>query len=130
MRAADGTSAPAQEDISGQIELFLLDAGSWVPTSAIQQAFGVPERLLRQDGDRSGLLDHFAVSSTRNGASGYIHHRHLPTAEWLPIKHRLRRHAISELRRARSWDQARRNIVHGPRGFRHETHTGQALLPL
>lgn len=91
---------------AAQIEMRLLTAGGWVPTREICQEFGIAERALRQAGERPGMLDAFAVSSTRAGQSGYIHHTHLPTADWLPIKHRLRRHAIAELRRARTWTLA------------------------
>jgi hypothetical protein len=115
--------------LATQIEMHLLAAGGWVSTRDICARFGIAERRLRQDAARPGLLDAFAVSSTREGQSGYIHHRHLDTPDWLPIKHRLRRHAISELRRARSWDRARRNI-HTGQHPRIERHTGQAILAL
>lgn len=83
--------------VVAEIEIFLLESNGWVPTPVICSKFAIPARLLRQDKDRPGLLDHFAVSSTKNGQNGYCHHKHLPTADWLPIKHRLRRHAIGEL---------------------------------
>jgi hypothetical protein len=118
------------EAIAAQIEHFLLDAGGWVSTAEIRARFAVPERLLRQDGDRPALLDGFAVSSTRSGASGYIHHRHLPTSEWLPIKHRLLRHALGELRRVRAWSRARCRLCAGLPGRLVEAHTGQLLLPI
>lgn len=96
--------------LASEIEAWLLELGSWVPAAAIVERFGVPERQLRADGVRPGLLDAFAVSSTRNNHSGFIHHKFLPTADWLPIKHRLIKHALGELRRARAWDAARRRI--------------------
>lgn len=117
-------------DLAQQIELYLLDQGTWIPTRDICTRFDIPERLLRQDGRRPGLLDHCAVSSTCGGQSGYIHHRFLPTDQWLKIKHRLRRHAIGEMRRVRRWDRSRHNILTGPRDGLSEAHTGQLLLPV
>jgi len=111
-----------------QIETHLLAAGGWVPTGQICEVFQITERSLRQAGERPGLLDQFAVSSTRQNQSGYIHHRFLPTADWLPIKHRLRRHAIAELRRVRRWDQARKHCLTGKRPYQTERHTGQLVF--
>jgi hypothetical protein len=116
-------------DLALQIEQHLLAAGGFVPTGEICERFPITARALRQAGDRPGLLDAFAVSSTKSGEHGYIHHRHLPTREWIRIKHRLRRHAISELRRARAWDRARRNCT-TRRPMPHERHTGQLIMAL
>ena len=111
-----------------EIEIYLLAERGWVPTPDICLRFSIPARLLRQDGPRPGLLDHFAVSSTKNGQNGYCHHKYLPTADWLPIKHRLRRHAIGELCRVRAWDRARHNCLTGKQPNQVERHTGQATL--
>jgi len=119
---------PAQ--LASQIELFLLDRGGWVPVAEICQRFGVAPRLLRQDGARRGLLDRCAVSSTRNGDSGFCHHRFLPTADYLPVKHRILRHAVAELRKVRAWESARRNCLSGRPPLRYEAHTGQSFLPI
>lgn len=119
---------PADNSIARQIELHLLAAGDWISTADLCARFGIKERALRQDGRRPGLLDQFAVSSTRGGESGFIHHRHLPTPAWLPIKHRLRRHAISELRKLRAWTKARARCLTGLRPDLREVHTGQGLL--
>lgn len=113
---------------AAQIEIFLLTRATWVSTREICGHFDLPERALRADGERPGLLDGFAVSSTRGGESGYIHHRYLPPAEWLPIKHRLRRHAIAELRKVRAWDRGRQNTLAGKRPDLRELHTNQLLL--
>jgi hypothetical protein len=121
------------QDPSGlarQIEVFLLDRAGWVPVTEICSRFGIKERLLRQDGSREGLLDHCAVSSTQNGESGLCHHRFLPTSAWLPVKHRLLRHSISQIRKVRKWDRCRHNILIGRPPVRYEAHTGQALLPV
>jgi hypothetical protein len=116
------------DQLAAQIEIFLLTKGTWVPTAEICERFSIKERMLRQDGRRAGLLDCFAVSSTRGGESGFIHHRHLETAAWLPIKHRLRRHAVAELRKLKAWTQARARCLTGKRPDLQEVHTGQGLL--
>lgn len=114
--------------LAAQIEIHLLAQGGWVPVQDICNRFALKERALRQDGHRPGLLDAFAVSSTRGGESGYIHHRHLPTTEWLKIKHRLRRHALAELRKLRAWTTGRHNCLTGKKPILQERHTGQLLL--
>jgi hypothetical protein len=116
-------------DLQSEIESFLLGLASWCPAEVIVERFGVPERRLRADGRRPGLLDGFAVSSTRNGANGYIHHKFLPTEEWLPIKHRLRKHAVAELRRVKVWSQARARVLM-PAPQPTERHTGQLVMAL
>lgn len=114
--------------LAHQVEIFLLSRGGWVPVQDICTRFAVRERALRQDGDRPGLLDGFAVSSTRAGESGFIHHRYVPTPDWLKVKHRLLRHAIGELRKVRAWDRGRQNTLTGKRPQLAEVHTGQLLL--
>jgi hypothetical protein len=116
------------QDLAHRIEIHLLQAGGWVSTRLLCQVFQISERSLRQTGTRPGLLDAFAVSSTRSDQAGYIHHKFLPTREWLPIKHRLRRHAIAELRRVRRWDIARKNCLTGKHPFQTERHTGQLVF--
>jgi hypothetical protein len=116
-------------DTAADIERWLLDLASWVPASAICERYGIPERQLRADGRRPGLLDEFAVSSTRNGHNGYIHHKYLPTEEWLPIKHRLRKHAVAELRRVKVWTRARARVL-SPAPAPAEAHTGQLVMSL
>lgn len=117
-------------DLVTQIEIHLLTTGTWVPTADLCSRYHINERALRAAGGRPGPLDHFAVSSTRHGTHGFIHHRHLPTNEWLPIKHRQLRHAISELRKVRTWAKSRHNILTGPQKSLQELHTHQTLLPL
>ncbi len=113
---------------AAQIELFLLAAGTWVPTAEICARFGIKQRLLRADKDRPGLLDEFAVSSTRNGESGFIHQNNLPTPQFLAIKHRITRHAIGEIRKVRTWTQARTRCLTGKRPELVEKHTGQLVM--
>jgi hypothetical protein len=89
-----------------EIEAFLLQAGGWVSREALVERFDVNERSLRAKGRRPGLLDGFAVSCSDGG---FIHHKFLPTDEWLQIKHRMRRHAVAELRKTKRWDEGRQN---------------------
>ncbi|MEI6494386.1 MAG: hypothetical protein WCO94_17705 [Verrucomicrobiota bacterium] len=116
------------DSLAAEIEALLLSAGGFVPTRQICERFGIPERRLRQDDDRPGLLDEFAVSSTREKQSGYIHHKFLPTSDWLPIKHRLLGHGVAEIRRVRKWEAARRNCLTGKRPGLVERHTGQLVF--
>ncbi len=113
---------------AAQIELFLLAKGTWVPTAEICARFNLRERALRQDGKRPGICDAFAVSSTRNGESGFCHHRFVEKPDWLAIKHRLLRHAVSELRKVRAWDRGRQNCLSGCRPELVEKHTGQLVM--
>lgn len=117
-------------DLATQIEIHLLTIGTWVPTTELCDRYGINQRALRAVGRRPGLLDHFAVSSTRQGTHSYIHHRYLPTKDWLPIKHRLLSHALAEIRKARLWTKSRHNILTGPQKSLKEYHTHQALLSL
>lgn len=116
-----------------QIDTWLRSAeqNRWVPGEEICERFGVSERHLRADADRAGLLDDFAVSSSKPGAHGFKHHCWLPTAEWLPIKHRLRRHAIAEFRKVGRWDRGRTHCLttaRTPRPVLIERHTGQTCF--
>lgn len=116
-------------DLALQLDTWLRTQPRWVPASEICERFGVTQRDLRRDGHRPGLLDTIAVSSTQPGRAGYMHHAHLPTADWLPIKHRMRRHAIGELRRVRAWDRGRRNVLTTtPDDHLIERSTGQLLF--
>jgi len=116
------------DDLENQVEAFLLSVGGWVSKLQICDRFGIPERRTRADDDRPGLLDNFAVSSTREGQSGFIHNKFLPTKDYLPIKHRIKRHAIGELRKTRRWDAARSNCLTGKRPGMMERHTGQLVF--
>lgn len=114
-------------DLALQIDTWLRTQSRWVPASEIAERFGLRERLLRADGDRDGLLDDFAVSSTAGGAHGFKHVRLLTTSEWIKAKRKMRRHGLRELRKTIRWDRARyreRTFVPAPM----ELITGQLLL--
>lgn len=113
-------------NLSSQIELYLLERADWVPVKDICIKFGVDQRALRATGKTPGLCDTFAISSN----AGYKHASLINSQEYLSHKHRLRKHAIQELRKARRWDQARKNCLYGMKPSQIERHSGQILLPL
>jgi len=114
--------------LADQIEAYLQTAAGFVSKRQICERFDIPERLTRADDKRPGLLDGFAVSSTREGQSGFIHHDFLPNPEWIPIKHRLLRHGIAEFRKVRRWTAARKRCQTGKRPEMMERHTGQMVF--
>jgi hypothetical protein len=116
------------DSLTQEIEAYLRAEGGWVSKRQICERFGIPERRTRADDDRPGLLDDFAVSSTCEGQSGFIHNDFLPTADYLPIKHRIKRHAIGELRKTRRWDAARKNSFVGNFPDQLERFSRQATL--
>ena len=83
--------------------------------------------MLRADGDRDGLLDNFAVSSTRGNEHGFIHINHLSRPDYIRAKRRLRKHGIRELRKVRRWEQARSRARIGLDPCA-ERHTGQLVF--
>ena len=115
-------------NLAARIELYLLQAGGFVPTREICERFEIAERNLRAKGGEAGLLDDFAVSSTAQGQSGFIHHRHLPEEAFSSIAGRIRQHGIAELRKIKHWKQARHNVLTGKRPDLREVHSGQMLL--
>ena len=116
-------------NLAPRIELYLLQKQGWVSASEICQHFEISdERKLRGKDGKPGILADFAASSTRQGESGYCHHRFLTTAEWLPVKHRIKRHSVSQMRSIRHQDNARHNILTGKRPDLREVHGGQGLL--
>lgn len=118
---------PVLRALARQIELHLLDRGDWVSVQDLCTRFAIRSRLLRADGDRDGLLDDFAVSSTRGNEHGFIHINHLGAADYIRAKRRLRKHGIRELRKVRRWEQARARARIGLNPPA-ERHTGQLLL--
>jgi len=115
-------------NLAARLNLYLLQAKGWVSAREICEHFGLNERQLRGKHGTPGILAEFAASSTRQGESGYCHHRYLSTKEWLPIKHRIMRHSVSQMRSIRFQDTARHNILSGRRPDLLEIHSGQMLL--
>lgn len=114
-------------DLALQIDTWLRTQHRWVPADEICERFGLRKRLLRADGDRDGLLDDFAVSSTAGDAHGFKHVRLLTTTEWIKAKRKMRLHGVREIRKTIKWDRARyRERTNVPIPM--ELATGQTLL--
>lgn len=96
------------------IEAFLVEQGGWVASRTICERFGLNERELRAKGREAGLLDGFAVSSTRQGEHGFCHHRYVSREEFIRAKHRLKRHALAEIRKVRLWEHGRQRCLATP----------------
>jgi len=110
------------------LENYLIKRADWVPADEICKVFDVSERALRAVGDTPGLCTRFAIS----GPKGFKHVSIATRAEYLRAKHRLRRHAISELVRARDLDRRRQSAIRAikrpPLVF--ERDSGQVLLSI
>jgi len=107
-------------------EAVLYAEGGWVSASDLARLLGVSERDLRQTGSKPGLVSGFAVS----GDKGYKHVAHASTVEWLAFRHRLWRHIVAEMRRVRTMQKRRREVlVASPRSvFKFEADSGQGVL--
>jgi hypothetical protein len=91
----------------------------WVPTAALMDSLGVKsERELR--GNDSPLYNE-AISKV----GAYCHVSRAETHEWLTYKHRILRHALSELRRLRRMEKARRAVAWNAVPYNVEPDTGQ-----
>lgn len=114
-------------DLSGLIEQFLLDRGTWVSALEICERFGVRERALRQLNDRPGLCTAYAISSSKKGLK---HIDLATTSEWLEFKHALRKHGISELVRVRALDRRRAQVIKSTQRppIRYEKDTKQLVM--
>jgi len=114
---------PNNDHLSPLIERHLFDSRKWVTTDEICARFNVTPRALRTVGTRPGLASAFAISSDK----GYRHIEHSSRLEWRVFKHRLRRHAIAELRRVSVLQRARNRQTIQRRGATLEKETGQLL---
>jgi hypothetical protein len=97
------------EEIKECIEQYLLTAPGegWVKSAALCERFAITERQLRKVGDQDGLCSDFAISSDK----GFKHIARASTREWLAFKHRMKRHGIGELVRARNLDRRRSSVL-------------------
>jgi len=109
-----------------RIEQLLLDRKDWVQAEELCTIFGVQERQLRAIGHTPGLLDLFAVSSHL----GYRHVATLDIDDFAKARHRLRRHAAAQFKKARRWSLARSRSLIGLAPTQIERHSGQSILPL
>ncbi len=116
------------EELKEAIESYLLDAPGtgWVKSDELCERFDIKPRQLRAVGDCPGLASEFAIS----GDKGFKHVSRATPAEFLRCKHRLRRHAISELVRARNLDRRRAQSIRTIKrpAFTYQKDTGQGVL--
>lgn len=116
------------EDLKADIESYLLSAhgDGWVKSCELCARFEIKPRQLRAVGERPGLASEFAIS----GDKGFKHVSRATPAEFLRCKHRLRRHAIAELTRARNLDRRRAQTTRQIRrpAFTFQKDSGQGVL--
>lgn len=116
------------EDLKVDIEQHLLAApgNGWVKSRELCDRFDISERQLRQVGTRAGLASEFAIS----GDKGFKHVSLATQTEYKRFKHRLRRHAISELVRTRNLDRRRNRVTKTIKrpAFTFEKDTCQGVL--
>jgi len=109
-----------------RMERYLLESSSGVQTWQLCGAFGVSERDLRAKGSDPGLLTGIAIST----GSGYVHVSKASREDYIEWKHRIRKHAIAELRRVRETDMARSNVLRRGATGRYEADSGQGVMDL
>lgn len=111
--------------LAEQIEEYLLERLDWVSTKEIVERFQLPDdRPLRSVKGKPGLCTLYAVS----GDKGLKHVTLATTAEWEHFRHRIRRHAVSELVRLRDLGRRRMDVARQTRRFICERDSGQGLL--
>ncbi len=113
-------------DLAPLIEAYLLDQGGWVATQTICEHFAVDPRDLRSIGKVPGLCSRFAVSGMR----GYIHIRHASIEDKLAMKHRVYKHALSQIRGFKVTERAWQGVTIPAFPYPIEKATGQTLLPV
>lgn len=112
-------------DLAKQIEVYLLERGTWVPASELETHFGINERQLRSSKGKPGLCSLFAISSS---VHGYKHVR-CATEEEFQEAHKTDRLSIAHrfvTLRARA--NYRRSCLTATRGHAFEVHSGQGVL--
>jgi len=117
------------EELKDILESYLISAPGcgWVKSSDLAERFDLrSDRVLRKVGNRPGLCSDFAISSDK----GFKHISRATTGEWLSFKHRMRRHAISELARSSQLDHRRSHALKTIRhpSFTFQRDTGQGVL--
>jgi hypothetical protein len=114
--------------LENRIEDYLLNQPhpGWVKSDTLCAVFEINERQLRSVGGQQGLCSAFAIS----GDKGFKHVTKATPAEYKRFKHRLRKHAINELRRVSRLDRRRHQVTQTTKRpeFTREKDTGQGLL--
>ena len=115
-------------NLEQRIEEYLLSQplSGWVKADVLCARFEINERQLRKVGNQEGLCSAFAIS----GDKGFKHVTKATTSEYKRFKHRLRKHAINELRRVSRLDQRRHQVITTTKRpeFIREKDTGQGLM--
>jgi hypothetical protein len=117
-----------RDELKEAIETHLLTAGGsgWVKSIALCALFEIKDRQLRAVGNRPGLASEFAIS----GDKGFKHIDRATPREYLRFKHRMRRHAIGQLVRARQLDRRRNQTIRTIKrpAFTFQKDSGQGVL--
>lgn len=113
-------------DLSAQIEAYLLQRGDWVPCADLCRDFGVKERRFRQVKGEPGLCTDFAIARDKQ----FKHIKLATTTEWLRFKFKILGHAVGEIRRVRKLGRRRSHATKHFRSQQWEKDTGQAVMSL
>lgn len=113
-------------DLSAQIEAFLLARVEWVDCDEVCARFNVTARQFRQIKKKPGLCSNFAI--VKNHKMRHIDNA--TTAEWLETKGKIVWHAAGELRRIRRLGKRRHNAQKSFKSGRWEKDSGQAVMEL
>ncbi len=108
-------------------EFLLLSPGDgWVRGKDLCARFDLNDRQLRKVGNQEGLCSAFAIS----GDKGFKHVKLASRLEYKQFKHRLRKHAINELRRVAKLDHRRNHVYKTTKNpqFLCEANSGQGLM--
>ena len=116
-------------EIRAAVERYLRQApgDGWVKGADLAAAFDLRDtRYFRSWNGEPGLCSEFAISADK----GFKHVERATTGEWLRFKHRMRRHAVSELARSGKLDRRRSNAIRSIRRpeFTFQRDTGQGVL--
>jgi len=114
-------------DLAKQIEVYLLERGTWVPARELEERFGVDQRKLRAQSGNPGLCSVFAISSS---AHGYKHVRCATDEEFLEAHKTDRKTVASRFITLRQRANYRKNCLTGDRQHAFEVHSGQGFLGL
>jgi hypothetical protein len=113
-------------ELTPQIESYLLERGDWVKSHELCEYFGVTDRQLRAVDDRPGLCSRIAIS----GNKGFKHISLATPAEWHEHYTRERKHNIMALVNLRAKRRLRMTLtrqIQRP-SLVFERATGQILM--
>ena len=108
-----------------EIDIWLRSINGWVPGEIICQTFQVPERRLRWDQGRPGLLTECAISHSQKG---FKHVANATDTEYAECRGRDRKGCVTRFVSLRKRDVRRRNEMRLRPLPITELHSGQGLL--